>query len=220
MVYDSENDFEKLSATYLPEYFNVSNDDNVVDSRSQKKGPEPETVVVGQVDGKSYAFVGLERIGGIMVYDISDPANASFVNYINTRDFTEDLDQIGEGLSHLTGDVAPEGMYFIGADVSPSGTPILLSAFEVSGTVAAYAVGDVPEKEDSDIKDNDDVEDNTTENNSTENNSSEDSENANDEISVPKTGDKTNNILMVTLLMTGIGCLSCGMLMLIYKNFR
>lgn len=202
-VYDSANDFEELTARYLPEYFNVSNDDNEVDSRSQKKGPEPESVVVGQIDGKSYAFVALERISGIMVYDITDPVNASFVNYINTRNFSEDPDQLGGGLSYLTGDVAPEGMYFIGADVSPSGTPILLSAFEVSGTVAAYAVGEVPEKKDAAITDNDGVEGTTT----------KDSENTEDKILAPKTGDKTNDILAVPLLVSGAGCLICGYLL-------
>ena len=59
----------------------------MVDDRSGKKGPEPESVTVGQVDGRTYAFVALERTGGIMVYDVSNPERAAFVNYINTRDF-------------------------------------------------------------------------------------------------------------------------------------
>lgn len=203
-VYDSANDFEKLTAKYLPEYFNVSNDDNEVDSRSQKKGPEPEAVVVGQVDGKSYAFVALERISGIMVYDITDPVNASFVNYINTRNFSEDPDQIGEGIAYLTGDVAPEGMYFISADVSPSKTPILLSAFEVSGTVAAYGVGEVPEK----VEVNTDVEDKDV-NDSTDSGSA-DRESADNEVQAPKTGNEANGFLMLTLVVSGIGCILCG----------
>lgn len=85
-VFDSGKDFEALTARYIPEYFNCSNDDNDYDSRSPKKGPEPENVTVGAVNGQLYAFVGLERIGGIMVYRI-DNENAAFVNYINTRDF-------------------------------------------------------------------------------------------------------------------------------------
>ena len=78
-----------------------------------------------------------------MMYDISDPANASFNNYINTRNFAEDPSQAGNG-TFLTGDVAPEGLYFISSEISPSRTPILLAAFEVSGTVAAYSVGCEP----------------------------------------------------------------------------
>lgn len=40
-VYDSGNDFESITAEAFPDYFNCSNDDNEVDSRSGKKGPEP-----------------------------------------------------------------------------------------------------------------------------------------------------------------------------------
>ena len=131
-VFDSGKDFEALSNKYIPEYFNCSNDDNEYDSRSPKKGPEPESVTVGTVGSDLYAFIALERIGGIMVYRI-DPAGetASFVNYINTRDFSENP---GEAEPHLTSDVAPEGLRFI-----PE-RGILLAAFEVSGTVSAYSV--------------------------------------------------------------------------------
>ncbi|WP_458406712.1 choice-of-anchor I family protein [Anaerotignum sp.] len=147
-VFDSGNDFEEKTAAYFPEYFNVSNDDNEYDSRSPKKGPEPESVVVGKVGEKAYAFVALERIGGVMVYDITSPENAVFCNYINTRDFSEDPDTA----ENLTGDIAPEGLAFISAGDSPSETPILLAAFEVSGTVGAYAVGEKPAAPETTVK--------------------------------------------------------------------
>ncbi|MGN0375975.1 MAG: choice-of-anchor I family protein [Butyrivibrio sp.] len=144
-VYDSANDFEAKTAEYIPAYFNCSNDDNDFDSRSLKKGPEPESVTVGVIAGKTYAFIALERVGGIMMYDISNPDDITYVNYINTRDFSEEPDKAEAGGSYsLKSDVAPEGLYFISSDKSPSKTPILLAAFEVSGTVAAYAVGAVP----------------------------------------------------------------------------
>lgn len=73
LVYNSGSDFEAKTAGYFPDYFNCSNDDNEYDSRSPKKGPEPESVTIGTVDGRTYAFVALERIGGIMVYDITNP---------------------------------------------------------------------------------------------------------------------------------------------------
>ena len=128
-VYDSGSDFESITATVLPTYFNCSNDKKKVDSRSPKKGPEPENVTVGTVNGKTYAFIAIERIGGIMVYDITDPSNTQYVNYINSRDFTDDIQ----------GDVSPEGLCFV--DAGPNGilsNPILLAACEVSGTLAAY----------------------------------------------------------------------------------
>ena len=139
-VFDSGKAFEEKTATYIPEYFNCSNDDNELDSRSPKKGIEPESVTVGTVDDHTYAFVALERISGIMVYDITDPANATYVNYINTRDFSEnpeDADPKENPDFYLTGDVAPEGMYLI----NTADTMVLLVAFEVSGTVGAYSVG-------------------------------------------------------------------------------
>lgn len=143
-VFTSGADLEALSAKYLPDYFNCSNDNTTLDNRSGKKGPEPESVVIGHVDGHTYAFVALERIGGIMVYDVSDPANAHFVNYINSRDFSTivkgsekyedgELDKWVSG-----GDVSPEGLAFISADNSPTKSPLLLAACEVSGTVAVY----------------------------------------------------------------------------------
>ena len=131
-VFDSGKDFEELSNKFLSEYFNCSNDDNDYDSRSPKKGPEPESVTVGTVGNDLYAFIALERIGGIMAYRIDTESEAAtFVNYINTRDFSENP---GEAEPFLTSDVAPEGLYFV-----PE-RGILLAAFEVSGTVSAYSV--------------------------------------------------------------------------------
>ena len=147
-VFDSGNDFEVKTAGYFPAYFNISNDDNAFDSRSPKKGPEPESVVIGKVEGRTYAFVALERIGGIMVYDITHPENADFCNYINTRNFSEDP----EAVEKLTGDIAPEGLAFIPAEDSHSATPVLLAAYEVSGTVGAYAVAEKPAVPETTIK--------------------------------------------------------------------
>ena len=143
-VFTSGDDFEALTWKYLPDYYNCSNDNAVLDDRSGKKGPEAESVTVGQVDGHIYAFVALERTGGVMVYDVTDPADASYVNYINSRDFAsivpgseeyedEELDKWVTG-----GDVAPEGLAFLPAAQSPTGTDLLLAACEVSGTVAVY----------------------------------------------------------------------------------
>ena len=60
-VFTSGNDFEALTAQYLPDYYNCSKDNAVLDDRSGKKGPEAESVAVGTVDGHTYAFVALER---------------------------------------------------------------------------------------------------------------------------------------------------------------
>ena len=146
-VFTSGDDFEALTAQYLPDYYNCSNDNAVVDDRSGKKGPEAESVTVGTVDGRTYAFVALERTGGVMVYDVTEPASAQYVNYINTRDFASIVEgseeyEDGELDKWVTGgDVAPEGLLFLDASVSPTGEALLLAACEVSGTVAVYQVG-------------------------------------------------------------------------------
>ncbi|WP_139787233.1 choice-of-anchor I family protein [Cohnella massiliensis] len=130
-VYDSGNDFEKITAERLPDYFNASNSNTSLDSRSEKKGPEPEYVTVGKVGKRALAFVGLERIGGVMTYDVTDPAAPVFINYFNTREFAME--------DNLT-DSGPEGLEFIPAADSPTGRPLLLVANEVGGTVAVYQV--------------------------------------------------------------------------------
>lgn len=117
-----------MTAEKLPEYFNASNDKTSLDNRSGKKGPEPESVITGKVDGKTYAFIALERIGGVMVYDITAPARAAFVNHINSREFDE----------AIKGDVSPEGLCFVPASDSRTGNALILAACEVSGTLAVY----------------------------------------------------------------------------------
>lgn len=125
-VYDSGKDFEALTAEALPDYFNCSNDDKQADSRSGKKGPEPENLTVGEIKGRTYAFVAVERIGGIFAYDITEPQNSKCVNYINSREFSADIE----------GDVSPEGICFIPAEAGKKA--VVLAACEVSGTLAAY----------------------------------------------------------------------------------
>ena len=143
-AYTSGSAFESLTAAALPEYYNCSNDNSVMDDRSGKKGPEPESVTVGAAGGRIYAFVALERTGGVMIYDVTNPENAGFVSYVNSRDFASTVDgsqvyEDGELDKWVTGgDVAPEGLAFVDGSASPTGNPLLLAACEVSGTVAVY----------------------------------------------------------------------------------
>ena len=76
LVFDSGDAIERITAELLPDGFNSSGENDTFDERSDDKGPEPEAVALGEIDGRTYAFVGLERIGGIMVWDITDPQGA------------------------------------------------------------------------------------------------------------------------------------------------
>jgi hypothetical protein len=107
--------------------FNASNGNTTFDDRSDNKGPEPEGVAIGRLGEKVYAFVGLERVGGVIVYDITAPAAPFFVTYINTR-------------NGASGDLGPEGVAFVPAVRSPSRTPLVIVGNEVSGTTAIYRV--------------------------------------------------------------------------------
>lgn len=135
VVWDSGDELERLTAELHPEDFNTDNDENDADSRSDAKGPEPEGVTTGTVNGTPYAFVGLERIGGIAVYDLSDPRSPELAGYVNSRDFA------GDPEAGTAGDLGPEGLTFVSAEDSPNGMPLLVVGHEVSGTTAVYQVG-------------------------------------------------------------------------------
>jgi hypothetical protein len=132
-VFDSGNDFETITARQYPAAFNASHTNNDLDSRSGKKGPEPEYVSVLRIGQKTYALIGLERIGGVMMYDISNPAAPVFYDYLNTRDFSK------TGLAEM-GDLGPEGICAVPAADSPTRRPLIFTANEVSGTIAVFEV--------------------------------------------------------------------------------
>lgn len=141
LVFDSGDDFEQIIAQLNPENFNSTNDENgSFDNRSDDKGPEPEAVTIGQVDGQTYAFIGLERDSGIMVYDVTNTEAVKFVQYINNRNFDVEA-QLSDGSSNPeAGDLGPEGLVFIPAESSPNGQPLLIVANEVSGTTTTYGI--------------------------------------------------------------------------------
>ncbi|TAN94391.1 MAG: CHRD domain-containing protein [Phormidium sp. SL48-SHIP] len=134
LIADTGSDFERITAERFPDNFNSNNDENSFDTRSDNKGPEPEGVAIGQVDGRSYAFVGLERMGGIMTYDITDPNNPVFVEYVNNRDFN------GDPEAGTAGDLGAEGIIFVTPEDSPNGNPLVVVANEVSGTTTLFNV--------------------------------------------------------------------------------
>ncbi len=137
LVFDSGDDLERITASVFPANFNTGHTTNTLDDRSDNKGPEPEGVVTGEINGRSYAFIGLERIGGIMVYDVTNPVVPEFIQYINNRDFTAEVE------TAQAGDLGPEGLAFIPAVESPNGKPLLAVANEVSGTTTLFQI-DVP----------------------------------------------------------------------------
>ncbi|MEC8886505.1 MAG: choice-of-anchor I family protein [Pseudomonadota bacterium] len=136
-VWDSGDQIEKKIAELHPELFNSDHELVAVEDRSDNKGPEPEGVTVGKIGEKTFVFVGLERVGGVIVYDVSNPEAPEFIQYINSRNAaaTEEQHENGEA-----GDLGPEGLTFVSGKNSPTGTPLLIVGNEVSGTTAVYQI--------------------------------------------------------------------------------
>ncbi|WP_255516679.1 choice-of-anchor I family protein [Haloferax sp. KTX1] len=142
-VFDSGSDFEDITAERFDDQFNNDNNEHDPDGRSDNKGPEPEGLTIGQVGDRYYAFIGLERIGGIMVYDITEPECATFVEYVNNRDFSVDIESAiedGDAPAGAAGDLGPEGLDFATAEESPIDDPLVFVGHEISGTTAIFRV--------------------------------------------------------------------------------
>ena len=140
LVFDSGHDLEQITAAAYPLNFNASSTNNTRDDRSDDKGPEPEGVTVHSLFGRNYLFVMLERIGGIMVYDLSQPASPKFVQYINTRNFASPFN------ATTAGDLGPEAARVVEASASSNGKPLLIVSNEVSGSLRVFEIQEESKK--------------------------------------------------------------------------
>ncbi|HWI30282.1 MAG TPA: choice-of-anchor I family protein [Microbacterium sp.] len=143
-VFDSGDAFERITAAANPAFFNSNHTESNLEGRSDDKGPEPESLAIGTLSGRTYAFIGFERVGGIAVFDITEPAASTFVTYINNRDFSVSVEDADDPLAVLSaaGDLGPEGLVFIPAEASATGAPLLAVANEVSGTTTLFSITD------------------------------------------------------------------------------
>ncbi len=125
-VFESGGEFEKIIAEQYPTLFNNNQTGTAAgfDTRSDDKGPEPEGITVANLGGRFYAFVALERQGGVMVYDVTNPDNAEFTTYLPSS----------------TVHLGPETVQFIEAVDSPTGSALLLTTNEISGTVEVFEI--------------------------------------------------------------------------------
>jgi hypothetical protein len=129
LTYDSGDLLERTVADVLPSRFNANNTANGFDNRSDDKGPEPEAAAVAVVDGTTYGFIGLERVGGVVVIDLDQPASPAIVQYVNNRTF--------EG-NAIGPDSGPEVIDIVPAIDSPTGRTLVVVANEITGTVSIY----------------------------------------------------------------------------------
>ena len=130
IIFDSGDDVGKITAAIPGPAFTHDEDTNEGDTRSDAKGAEPEALTIGKIGESTYAFIGLERMAGIMIYDITNPFNVSFVDYFINRGTTEEAE--------ITGDLAPEGMKFIPATATSNA--MLIVGNEISGSVSVWEI--------------------------------------------------------------------------------
>jgi hypothetical protein len=143
-VFDSGSSIEKQLASLAPTRFNADWNTttgliNAIDSRSGGKGPEPEGLGVGTAYGRMWMVVGLERDGGLMLYDMTNPTAPEFKSYINTSNPAGNLLQSTKKIA-AAGDVSPEGILIISPKDSPTGKALVIASYELSGTVGIYEI--------------------------------------------------------------------------------
>lgn len=126
-IFDSGDQLEQITAAQNPTGFNSDGTTASFDTRSDNKGPEPEGVTTGLVNGVLYAFIGSERTGDILVYDISNPATPVFKQYIDNP-----------------ADLQVEGILFVPAEQSPTGKALVIVSAEISRTISVYEFSLVP----------------------------------------------------------------------------
>jgi len=135
------SDMDEYTASLLSPFFHSNNDDNdSFESRSDAKGAEPEALTLAEIDGRTYAFIGLERQSAIMVYDVTDPANIVFQAYESNRSYKFSDGSFVDADSSAAGDLGPESIEFIPAADSPLGVPMIAVANEVSGTITLWRI--------------------------------------------------------------------------------
>ncbi|WP_424137142.1 choice-of-anchor I family protein, partial [Roseomonas chloroacetimidivorans] len=115
------------SGDMIERMLQANNPARLDDARSDDKGPEPESITLGTIDGQLYAFVALERSDAVMTFAINSPTSAEYAGLIETSD-------------------APEVIHFVSAEDAPEGVdgPMLISPAEGSGITTAHELSVEP----------------------------------------------------------------------------
>jgi hypothetical protein len=165
LIYDSGDDIERITAQAWWDtdgYFlyNTPDDENAIDENSDLRGPEPVSVATGRIGLRTYAFIGLERVGGVMTYDITNPFKPTFQHYINNRNFAlNPKDRYKDAPGSLedptrvctekvpesdqcanVGDQSAEQILFISAGESPNRKPLIIVSNATSGSATIFQI--------------------------------------------------------------------------------
>lgn len=133
LVFDSKDLLEQITSTHpaLNGLFNASNASGtaVTKNRSDDKGPEVEGVATAFINGNHYLFVSLERIGGVLLFNIDNPSEPVYAGYYNNRTVAANGPDRGA-----------EGIIYISETASPNNHAIVILANEVSSTLSVFQV--------------------------------------------------------------------------------
>lgn len=101
LMYDSGNELTLRTFNLFGSY---------PEGRSDDKGTEPEAVTTFTQDDHTYAVIGLERSGDVLVYNITDIYNPIFIQRL--------------------ANTSPEGLLVVNAEDSPNGKTLLIVSNE------------------------------------------------------------------------------------------
>lgn len=134
LVFDSKDWLERITSTHptLSGLFNASNGSGTsqMKNRSDDKGPEPEGISTAVINGNHYLFVSLERVGGVLIFNIDNPTAPVYSGYYNNR-------SIG---ANSGPDRGAEGIIYIPKEESPNNKDLVILANEISSTLSVYQV--------------------------------------------------------------------------------
>ena len=101
--------------------------------RSDDKGAEPEGVTTGMVGDRRIAVLVLERMSALVIFDITQPRTPVFQEWI----------QMLPAKATPAKDVkywSPEGVIFVPAEKSPSGKALIITSYELSGSISIHQI--------------------------------------------------------------------------------
>lgn len=99
--------------------------------RSDDKGAEPEGVAVGMVGDRRIAVLGLERMSALAVFDITQPGSPVFLEWLQMLPTKATP---AKDVKHWS----PEGIVFVPANKSPSGKALIITSYELSGSLSIH----------------------------------------------------------------------------------
>ena len=101
--------------------------------RSDDKGAEPEGVALGMVGDRRIAILGLERMTALAIFDITQPRVPVFQEWLQMLPTTATP---AKDVKHWS----PEGIVFVPADKSPSGKALVITSYELSGSLSIHQI--------------------------------------------------------------------------------